>query len=73
MNEDWDVLMSFLPGDWRQLAQVNGALKGLRKDKSVEILLRTLLLHLGCGYSLRETAVRASKANWAPLSDVALL
>ena len=73
MNEDWDVLVSFLPGNWRQLAQASGALKGLRKDKSVEPLLRTLLLHLGCGYSLRETAVRASKANLADLSDVALL
>ena len=73
MNEDWEVLVSFLPGDWRQLAKANGALKGLRKDKSVETLLRTLLLHLGCGYSLRETAVRASKANLADLSDVALL
>ena len=73
MNEDWNVLVSFLPGDWRQLAQANGALKGLRKDKSVETLLRILLLHLGCGYALRETAVRASKANWTDLSDVALL
>ena len=73
MNEDWDVLVSFLPGNWRQLAQTNGALKGLRKDKSAETLLRILLLHLGCGYSLRETALRASKANLATLSDVALL
>ena len=40
-----------------------GALKGLRKDKSVENLLRVLLLHLGRGYSLRETAVRARKAS----------
>ena len=73
MNEDWDVLVSFLPGNWRQLAQTNGALKGLRKDKSAETLLRILLLHLGYGYSLRETALRASKANLATLSDVALL
>ena len=35
MNADWDGLVSFLPGDWRQLAQANGALKGVRKDKSV--------------------------------------
>ena len=73
VNEDWELLVSFLPGDWRTLADDTGTLKGLRKDKSVENLLRTLLLHLGCGHSLRETVVRARKANLADLSDVALL
>lgn len=73
MNEDWDVVMSFLPEDWQELARETGALKGLRKDKSVDALLRTLLLHLACGHSLRETVVRARKANLADLSDVALL
>ncbi len=24
MNADWDGLASFLPGDWRQLAQARG-------------------------------------------------
>ena len=73
MNEELGRAGVVLPGNWRRLAQASGALKGLRKDKSVEPLLRTLLLHLGCGYSLCETAVRASKANLADLSDVALL
>ena len=73
MNEDWELLLSFLPSDWQGLAHDTGALKGLRKDKSAENLLRTLLIHLGCGHSLRETVVRAKKANLADLSDVALL
>ena len=73
VDEDWDVLLSFLPRDWRELAQDTGALKGLRKDKTVDNLLRTLLLHLGCGHSLRETVVRARQAHLADLSDVALL
>ena len=73
MNEDWDVVLSFLPEGWQELARETGALKGLRKDKSVDALLRTLLLHLACGHSLRETVVRARKANLADLSDVALL
>ena len=72
-GEDWDVLLSFLPPDWQELARDTGALKGLRKDKAVDNLLRTLLLHLGCGHSLRETAVRARQAQLADLSDVALL
>ena len=73
MDEDWELLLSLFPGDWRELAVSTKALKGLRKDKSEENLLRTLLIHLGCGYSLRETVVRAREAGLADLSDVALL
>ena len=43
MDEDWAVLTSFLPERWRELASETGALKGLRKDKSVESVLRVLL------------------------------
>ena len=70
-DQDWELLSSLLPGNWRELAAETGALKGLRKDKSADGLLRTLLMHLGCGHSLRETVARA--AGLADLSDVALL
>lgn len=73
MDEDWDLLMSFFPGKWQDLAVTTGALKGLRQDKSAANLLRILLIHIACGYSLRETVVRAKKAGLADLSDVALL
>ena len=73
LNEDWNVLMSFLPADWRRLARKTDALKGLRRNKTAEGCLRTLLIHLACGYSLRETAVRAREAHLANLSDVAVL
>jgi len=73
LAEDWELLMSFFPRDWRKQAQTSGALKGLRQDKSAEEYLRVLLLHLGCGFSLRETVVRAQQAGLADLSDVALL
>lgn len=36
-------------------------------------LLRTLLLHVGCGWSLRETAVQAKLAGIAEVSDVTLM
>ena len=72
MREDWALLVSFLPANWRELAASTGALKGLRKDKSAENLLRVLLMHLGCGHSLRETVIRARKAELAHLSSVAL-
>ncbi len=48
MDEDWDLLVSFFPPEWEALALESGALKGLRKDKSAETLLRVLLLHPGC-------------------------
>lgn len=73
MDEDWEVLTSLFPKGWRELAAKTRATKGLRKDKSEVDLLRTLLIHFGCGYSLRETAVRAREAGLAQLSDVALL
>ena len=72
MQEDWELLVSFLPANWQDLAVETGALKGLRKNKSVENLLRVLLLHLGCGHSLIETAVRARQEGLAELSSVAL-
>ena len=71
MREDWRLLVSFLPGTWRELAASTGVLKGLRKDESAEKLLRVLLLHQGCGHSLREATVRARKAQLAELSSVA--
>ena len=47
MPEDWELLKTFLPP----------------AAKSEEKLLRVLLMHLGCGYSLRETVVRAKRAT----------
>ena len=73
IDEDWAMVSSFLPADWQKMATETGALKGLRQDKSPGNLLRTLLIHLACGYSLRETAVRAKRAGLADMSDVALL
>ena len=72
MDEDWDLLLSFFPPDRETLASGSGALKGLRKDRSPGNLLRVLLLHPGCGHSLRETTVRARHAGLADLSQVAL-
>lgn len=73
IKEDWKVMISMLPADWQKKAEETGALKGLRKNKSAENLLRTLLIHLAQGLSLRETAVRAREAQLAEMSDVALL
>jgi hypothetical protein len=55
------------------MALRSGAVERLRGFRSPDALLRTLLLHVGRGYSLRETTVQAKLANWADVSDVALL
>ena len=72
MTEDWRLLESFLPTDWRGLASETGALRGLRKDKSAETLLKVLMLYLGSAHSLRQTAVQAKNLKLADLSAVAL-
>jgi hypothetical protein len=71
-DEDWELLTTFFPAQWRQLAQATGALKGLRQDKSEENYLRVLMLHFGCGLSMRETVARAKQASLAEISSVAL-
>ena len=36
MIEDWQILKSFFPKQWCELATTTGALKGLRKNKNIE-------------------------------------
>jgi hypothetical protein len=70
---NWEILVGLLPEDWRQQAKSCSAVTRLRGFATVESLLRCLLLHVGCGYSLRETAVRAGVTGLAQVSDVTLL
>jgi hypothetical protein len=72
-EDDWHVLLTFLPVGWQSKVKELGALQRVRKFESVETLLRILLIHLADGCSLRETAVRAKQGNIASISDVALL
>jgi Transposase DDE domain len=72
-NEDWEVLRGLFPGDWQEPARKLGAVERLRGFSSIEALMRTLLLHVAQGYSLRETVVRAKASGLATVSDVALL
>jgi hypothetical protein len=72
-NEDWDVLMGLFTAGWQQEAIRTGAIERLRGFSSADMLLRTLLLHVGNGFSLRETSLRAKLADWADVSDVCLL
>jgi hypothetical protein len=71
--ENWQVLRGLFPSGWEQLGRSSGAVRRLRGFSSLEALLRTLLMHVGCGWSLRETAVQAKLAGIADVSDVTLL
>jgi hypothetical protein len=72
-DEDWDVIRSLFPIGWEEEAQTSGALSRMRGFESAEALLRTILLHVARGYSLRETVVHARAVGLANVSDVALL
>ena len=72
-DENWQVLLSLLPSDWAEQALQCGAVQRLRGFDSTEALFRTLLLHVGKGYSLRETGVQARMAGLADVSDVTVL
>jgi hypothetical protein len=72
-DENWQVLTTLLPEGWQGDAFRSGAVGRMRGFASVSDLLRTLLLHVGNGYSLRETATRAKAAGLASVSDVAIL
>jgi hypothetical protein len=74
VDENWEVLLSAFPSGWQQLARETGAIKHqLKEFRSESDLLRVLLMHVGKGYSLRETAVIAKASGLAEVSDVALL
>lgn len=73
LREDWQVLLGLFPDDWEELGRSTGAVTRLRGFESLNDLFRTLLLHVGCGWSLRETAVQAKLAGIANVSDVTLM
>lgn len=74
LDEEWEVLASLLPTEWRGLAREMGAMRRARGSiDSPDTLLRVLLLHVASGLSLRQTVARARVQGLATLSDVALL
>src|ERR1035438_9574095 len=59
-TENWPILCTFLPRGWKEMARSTGAFRRARDIPDAESLLRLLLMHVANGYSLAETAVRAS-------------
>lgn len=69
---EWNIIAGFLPPDWRELARTTGALSREREIRDPDTLLRLVLLHVGAGLSMRQTAARAERAGLARISDVSL-
>jgi len=71
--EDWDIVLRLLPAGWEEKARKLGALRRRgRKFGNSEALLRTLLIHLAEGCSLKETSLRAKQGGLAEVSSVAI-
>jgi hypothetical protein len=73
LGEDWRIVEALLPDRWMEMARELGAFQRARGVADARALLQVMLIHLGEGCGLRETAVRASLAGIAQVSDVALL
>jgi hypothetical protein len=69
---EWSIITSFLPPNWRELARTTGALTREREIRDPSTLLLLILLHVGTGLSMRQTAARAERAGLARISDVSL-
>lgn len=73
LSEDWRIVEALLPDRWMEMARELGAFQRARGIADARALLQVMLIHLGEGCGLRETAARASLAGIAQVSDVALL
>jgi hypothetical protein len=73
LQDDWEILLKFLPAGWETKATELGALMRRRKIDSPQTLLRLLLIHLADGKSLRTTAAYGQEAKLCNVNDVALL
>ncbi|MDR3568393.1 MAG: transposase [Syntrophobacteraceae bacterium] len=72
-QDDWEIVLRFLPAGWEEKALELGALSRRRKIDSAKTLLRVLMIHLASGMSLRTTSAYAHEANLCSINDAALL
>lgn len=70
--DDWSLVCQLLPPGWQDQAHLLGALQRARGFPDAAVLLRTLLVHLASGCSLKETVTIAQQAGWCDVSAVAL-
>jgi len=72
-DRDWQMLLSYLPDDYEQLAQEHRLLNlqwSNAKVTSAQALLRLILLHVGANLPLRQTVVTVAQAGGPKVSQV---
>ena len=72
-DEQWELLLRFLPQGWQDAAWSTGAIRRLRVVSSPAALLRLIFAYAWNDWSLRTTAAWASRLGLADMSDVAVL
>jgi hypothetical protein len=72
VDAEWELVKGLLPSGWQEKAKALGAVRRLRGIRSVEALLRILLVHLADGCSLKETALRVCEAGMGKISPVGI-
>lgn len=70
--DDWGHVCRHLPCGWQEQAHLLGALRRARGFSDASVLLRTLLVHLAGGCSLKDAVTHAKSAGWCSVSAVAL-
>ena len=68
----WKDFLSLMPGNWLIASREMGLMKGAKRDKDFINALRTIMIHLGTGSSLKETVAYAKTAGICNLSSVSL-
>ena len=66
------MVCQLLPPGWQEQAHLLGALRRARGFPDAAVLLRTLLVHLAAGCSLKDATTSAQQAGWCDVSPVAL-
>ncbi len=73
LEDQWEMLLHFLPKGWQDAAWTKGAITRLRVLQSATDLLRLILVYAWNDWSLRNTAAWATRMGLADLLDVAVL
>jgi hypothetical protein len=72
-TNQWEYLLTLLPGDLERSAWVHGVLLRRRQVRSAQALLRLALAYSLCDWPLRTVAAMSERLGLGSLSDVAVL
>lgn len=72
LPEEWEIIRDWLPADLDARARAHQFFQRTRGLTDAELWLRMLLMHVGGGLSLEQTALRARELGLAEVSGVAL-